>query len=211
MASEAKKREVLQLLRDWRAWHTPHGGAMPLDETGLIDAAYGPAGLIQAGQVFEKRHRKLLRETYDYLDHALNILKTADHELWIALHRPYLSDAADSSIVVEWRKKAERGNEDAKGAVELHDLAIRVLAILLYNVDLFVVFPARMTSREEKDVERRNDEYFALYERLRDDLLAGGLSQRSANRQAIRDAAQMSGYSEPRGYEIVRLRTGKAG
>jgi hypothetical protein len=50
MASESKKREVLQLLRDYRAWHTPHGGAMPLDETGVADASYGPAGLIEAGQ-----------------------------------------------------------------------------------------------------------------------------------------------------------------
>ena len=67
------------------------------------------------------------------------------------------------SVVAGWRRKAERGNRDAKGAVELHDLAVRVLAILLYGVDLYVVFPKRMTSREEKQVERRNDEFFVPY------------------------------------------------
>lgn len=202
MPNEAKKREVLQLLRDYRPWHTPHGGAMPLDETGVIDAAYGPAGLIQAGQAFESKHRKLLRETYRDLDHALNILKAADHDLWISLHRPYLSDIGDSSIVAEWRKKAERGNGEAQGAVELHDLAIRVLAILLYNVDLFVVFPKRMTSREEKRVERRNDELFALYKTFR---YGDGMSRS----KAIEKAAEYCGYGRSRGYEIVGLREGR--
>jgi hypothetical protein len=203
MASESKKREVLQLLKDYRAWHTPHGGAIPLDETGVADASYGPAGLIEAGQGFEKKHRARLRKTYEDLDHALKLLKAADHDLWIALHRPYLSDTADPSIVAEWRRKAERGNEDAKGAVELHDWAVRVLAILLHGVDLYVVFPKRMTSREEKQVERRNDEFFALYRRYRDE-------ERMSRNKAIETAAEHCGYGRSRGYEIVDLREGKA-
>lgn len=196
--SEAKRRQVLQLLRDYRPWHTPHGGAMPMDETGVIDAAYGPAGLIQAGQEFEEKHRKLLKRTYQDLDHALNILKVADHDLWIALRRPYLSDAADASIVAEWRRKAERGNEEARGAVELHDLAVRVLLILLYNVELFVVWPKRMTSQEEKEIERRNDEFFRVYRQLREE----GRNKTGA----VKSATAMTGYSESRGWQIVRVR-----
>jgi hypothetical protein len=88
MASESKKREVQQLLKDYRAWHTRHGGAMPLDETGVADASYGPAGLIEAGQGFAKKHRTRLAKTYRDLDHALKLLKSADYDLWIALHHP---------------------------------------------------------------------------------------------------------------------------
>ena len=203
MASESKKREVLQLLRDYRARHTPHGGAMPLDGTGVADASYGPAGLIEAGQGSSKKHRTRLKKTCEDLDHALKLLKSADHDLWIALHRPYLSGTADPSIVAGWRRKAERGNRDAKGAVELHDLAVRVLAILLHGVDLYVVFPKRMTSREEKQVERRNDEFFALYRRYRDE-------DRMSYNKAIETAAEHCGYSRSRGYEIADLREGKA-
>lgn len=196
--SESKRREVLQLLRDYRTWHTPHGGAMPLDETGVIDAAYGPAGLIQAGQAFHKRDRYLLKQTYRNLDHALSILKVADHDLWIVLHRPYLSDVGDSSIVAEWRKKAERGNEDARGAAELHDLAVRVLSILLYKVELHVVFPKRMTSQEDKEIDRRNDELYSLYRRFREE----GKNKTTA----VKDSASITGYSESRAWEIVKVR-----
>lgn len=236
--SEAKRREILQLLKDYRPWHTPHGGAMPLDETGVIDAAYGPAGLIQTGQAFPRKDRRLLRETYEDLDHALNILKVADHDLWIALHRPYLSDAADASVVAEWRRKAgpideaehglrellyrtrgsgkkeaekdaqvlaelretaRQGSRDAKGAVDLHDLAIRVLSLLLYNVDLHVVFPKRMTSGAEKAIENRNFEAFALYETFR---YAEGMSKSSA----VKKAAEHTGYTERRVWQIVGVR-----
>jgi hypothetical protein len=105
--------------------------------------------------------------------------------------------------VAEWRRKAERGNEEAKGALELHDLALRVLAILLHGVDLYVVFPRRMTSREEKQVERRNDEFFSLYKRYRHE---DGMSRN----KAIETAAEHCGYGRSRGYEIVDLREGKA-
>jgi hypothetical protein len=202
MAGESKKREVLQLLKDYRAWHTPHGGAMPLDETGVMDASYGPAGLIEARQGFEKEHRARLTKTYRDLDHALKLLKAVYHDLWITLRRPYLSDTADLSVVAEWRRKAERGNKDAQGTVELHDLAVRVLAILLHGVDLYVVFPKRMTSREEKQVERRNDEFFALYRRYRDE-------ERMSQNKAIETAAEHCGYGRSRGYEIVDLREGR--
>ena len=176
---------------------------MPLDETGVADASYGPAGLIEAGQGFDKKHRTRLKKTYRDLDHALRLLKAADHDLWIALHRPYLSDTADPSIVAEWRRKAERGNEDAKGAVELHDLALRVLAILLHGVDLYVVFPKRMSTREEKQVDRMNDEFFALYKTFR---YGDGMSRN----KAIEKAAEHCGYGRSRGYEIVEVREGKA-
>lgn len=78
-----------------------------------------------------------------------------------------------------------------------------MLAILLPGVDLYVVFPKRMTSREERQVERRNDEFFALYRRYRN-------VERMSRNKAIETAAEHCGYGRSRGYEIVELREGKA-
>jgi hypothetical protein len=160
----------------------PHVGAMPLDETDVMDASYGPAGLIEAGQGFGEKHRARLAKTYRALGHALKLLKIAD-----------------PSIAAEWRRKAERGNADARGALELHYLGVRVLTILLHGVDLYVVFPKRMTCREEKQFERRNDEFFALYRRYRDE-------DRMSRNKSIETAAEHCGYGWFRGYEIVDVR-----
>ncbi len=48
--------------------------------------------------------------------------------------------------------------------VERHERAVRFLAKFLEVQDLCVVFPKRMTSHEEKRVDRMNDELFGLYE-----------------------------------------------
>jgi len=87
--------------------------------------------------------------------------------------------------------------------LELHDWAVRVLAILLHGVDLYVVFPKQITSREEKQVERRNDEFFALYRRYRDE-------DKMSRNKAIETAAEHCGYGRSRGCEIVDVREGKA-
>lgn len=64
ISSEAKQREVLQLLKDYRAYHSAYGGAMPLDETHAMDAAYGPAGIVNRGFALPN----FLLSQYDYLN-----------------------------------------------------------------------------------------------------------------------------------------------
>jgi hypothetical protein len=62
------------------------------------------------------------------------------------------------------REKEKPPQADKGGArlplryLERHDAAVAWLAEDLKNVDLHVVFPKRMTSREEERVEARNDE-----------------------------------------------------
>jgi hypothetical protein len=41
-------------LKDYRPFHSAFGGAMPLDETHVVDAAYGPTGVLLTGAGFRK-------------------------------------------------------------------------------------------------------------------------------------------------------------
>lgn len=204
--SERKRREVLQLLREFRAWHSPFGGAYPLDETGVVDAAYGAAGYIEEGQAYkDRRERERLRESYRLLDHALTLLKNDGTEgmtCYLVLLSPYIGDPGDPSIVAEWRKKSP-------GTAEWHDLAVKKLAGYLTFKDLYVAWPARMSAREERQMERRNSEFYALYQRIKAELRDAGRSESKANAEAVATAAIHCGYSKRRGYEIVAARTGR--
>lgn len=193
-SSEAKRREVLQLLKDYRTWHSAFGGSMPLDETGVVDASYGPAGIVMAGTQFEDRDRKLLAQSMADLENALTILKADGHigmTCYLLLLSPYLGDPADPSIVSGWRKSQP-------GAARWHDLAIEKLAHYLRRVELHVVWPKRMTGQQEEQIDRRNDDFYRLYRQFR----AEGQGKTSA----VKNAAVMEGYSERRGWQIVGVR-----
>ncbi len=99
--------------------------------------------------------------------------------------------------MAKWTKSAAQGQVTGKLFTWRHDRAIETLCIFLEVHDLYVVWPKRMTSMEEKHIERRNDEFFALCRRYREEM--------SRNR-AIETAAEHCGYSRSRGYEIVELR-----
>jgi hypothetical protein len=227
LSREAKRREVVQLLKDYRAWHSPFGGASPTDSTLNLETqgSYGPAGLIQAGQAFDREGRRLYAESYAALEHALTLLKGEHFESWLVLLAPYLGDPGDPSLVTRWREKhraweAERERlrkkhkKDAYRVAEWekenlepqlihrHDEAVGRLAGYLETTDLYVVFPKRMTSREETQVERRNDEFFTLYGKFRE--------EKMGKTKAVETAAEMCGYGATRAWEIVRLREGKA-
>lgn len=77
------------------------------------------------------------------------------------------------------------------------------LAGYLKDHDLFVLFPKRMTSQEEKHIQRRNDEFYAQYRRLRE--------EGKKETPAVEDAAVMCGYGTTRAWEIVGAREGKGG
>lgn len=206
MGIEAKKREFLQLLKDYRSFHSAFGGALALDETHVRDASYGLAGLIEAGSEFAPRQRTALAESYQKLELALKVLKGEDFPAWLALLTPYLGDPGDPSVVARWREDAKKqppAGFTGRLFSERHDRAIEKLAGYLAEHELYVVWPKRMTSREEKQFERRNDEFFALYERYR-------FEDRMSRNKAIETAAEHCGYGRSRGYEIVDLREGKA-
>lgn len=200
MSSESRKREVLQLLRDWRAFHSPFGGAMPVDETGVVDAAFGPAGYIEEGREFDRKVVPYLRESFYLLRLGLKVLRGMDFEAWGSLDAPYFSDPADPSLVADWRMKAKRpgASERTRKLIADHDRAIETLTELLEDADLFVVWPKRMSSQEESQIERRNDELYRVYRVLREE------GKRKS--RAVESAAAVCGYGERRAWEIVRMR-----
>lgn len=104
LSLEAKKREVLQLLRDYRAFYSAGGGAMAPEDTHMTSAAYGPAGMVFTGRDFEPPDRRLLSKSYEKLNAALRLLRRDHMELWVSLVEPYLADPADPSLVDHWRQ-----------------------------------------------------------------------------------------------------------
>src|SRR5215207_8911082 len=129
MSFEGQERAVLQLLRDFRAFHSPFGGATPIDSTLNLESAgsYGPAGLIFAGSEFDRSDRKLLRESFEDLNVALRRLRleksVGKHPngdnisgvaAWTALVEPYLADPADPSIVDDLRSRVAKLDAENK-------------------------------------------------------------------------------------------------
>ena len=190
----ATEGEILRLLKDWRAFWSAFGGAMPLDETGLVDASYGPAGLVLSGAAFEKRDIELLRKSYRKLTLALKMLRAEHFQEWGALIEPYLSDVADNSCVDDWRKKVRalddenakirQQNEErlkkgrppkplkvrfefARVQLERHDRALRRLALYLKNEKLHVVYPKLMSTREQEAGEAANAQIYAYFNQVR--------------------------------------------
>lgn len=220
------ERDIIQLLRDYRAFHANYGGARPLDETHVSEAAYGPAGLITTGAGFEKRDIESLKASYKKLDHALEILNEMDWRAWMSLNDPYLSDIADYSVIEDWRTKIQaldkeneairRENERLKKKgrppsktervalvfprlqLERHDRAIKSLAKYLRNVDLHVVHPKLMSRREEAAGESANAQVYATFQRLR----VSGLREEVAAEQT----AEMFGISKDEVERIVEFR-----
>lgn len=212
MASESKKQAVLQLLRDYRAFHSPRGGAAPLDETGVVDASYGPGGITFTGSGFEPEDRRRLEESYRALNAALRLLRRDHMDLWVSLVEPYLADPADPGAPEEWRRRlAELDEKNAairkrndlvrrgkrpgpieteetalvftRLQLERHDQAIEKLSRYLEDVDLHYVGAKIMSESEEAAHDRRNANVFAHVQRLR----VAGLSERAAIAEAARN------------------------
>lgn len=190
----AREREVLQLLKDYRAFHTAFGGAIPPEDSYITSASYHSPAYIEAGQYWPEDVRGLAVDTYSLLEHALTMLYNSGavgRQCYLLFLGPYLGDPADPSIVEEWRKF--RPN-----LAHYHDLGIEMLAGYLLGKDLFVIFPSRMTSRQEHEIERRNAELFGVYRGLR--------AEGRRKTEAVETAAQMCGYSTSRAWAIVRIR-----
>lgn len=154
---------------------------MPLDETGVRDASYGPAGLITTGAAFEKRDVKRLAESYRKLKPAINRLPVS---LRAALLHPYLADEADPGIVEVWReriaaldkenttrRKARKPEKVAhvytRRQLQRHDIAVHLLWQELKDENLYVVYPKLMSERERAAGEAANAQMMAYYQRVR--------------------------------------------
>lgn len=181
-ALATKKREVLQLLKDWRAFFSPFGGAAAADSTLNLEAAgaFGPAGLIFSGTEFEGEDRKAIRRSFRALVAPLVRLqeeeKVGKHsegdpitgaKAYITFIEPYFADPADPSIVADRRKKAAKGNMVARRFTEAHDAGVEWLALDLWDVELHSVFPRLMSEKEEAEIEHQNSEMYAVFQRLR--------------------------------------------
>jgi hypothetical protein len=170
---------------------------MPAEESYLASAAYGSAAFIEAGAYWPPEVREAARETYDLLEHALTLLEhegIVGRSCWLVLLSPYLSDPADPSLVARWRKEKPR-------LADWHDLAIRKLAGYLAAQNLFVMFPSRMTSGEERQIERRNAELYTVYQEMR--------AEGRRKSEAVELAAEFCGYSVRRAWDIVGAREPK--
>lgn len=195
ISGSAKQREVLQLIRHYRDWHTAYGGAALLNLESM--GQFGPAGMIVAGMAFDDKGLGLLRDSFEALEHALTLLKNGDsigRAAYFVLLAPYLGDPGDPSLVDKWRK------DPKDRRTEWHDLAIAELARYLRNTDLYVPWTSRMQTRKPASVKQMNDEFYALYLKLRQE----GAKQT----RAVETAAEWCDYGLTRAFEIVKLRSG---
>lgn len=197
MDLEAKIRDVIELLSQYRSYYSPFGGALAPEDSHIRTAEYGPAGLIFAGSEFDSHDRRRIVESLEDVHCALVLLRSergviAQHSngdpitgvsAWASLIEPYLADPADPSVVEDWRLKAQRGYVGARRFIERHDAAIAQLAFYLGEVDLYVVYARRMSEREETEVENENAAIYAVVKRL----VRGGLRLRAAMEQAAED------------------------
>lgn len=130
------QRQVEQLLRDWRTWHTAFGAAAATDAELNLQAkgSYGPAGLIFTGAEFDTTDLKLLARSFRLLRGAMlrlrNTLEVGKHstaaggdtisgfQAFASLFEPYLGDPADPGIVHKWRTDlAELEKENQRRAL----------------------------------------------------------------------------------------------
>lgn len=189
------RRKVLRLLQDYRSFHTPYGGAMPVDETGVKDASYGAAGYVETGEAFTDKEREFLTPSYKHLDDALYKLETgspAQRNAYLTLLKPYLGDPGDPSIVDKWNLYPYDCRK------EWHDMAIEELAEMLAGKKINVVWPKRMSTRQEKHVDRMNDDAWRIYKQLR--------AEGKGKTRSVADAALITGYTQRRMWEIVGSR-----
>ena len=154
---------------------------------------YGPAGMIVEGMVFETKNWAWQKSTFEWLDHALTLLKREHFEAYLVLLSPYLGDPGDHTIVDGWRKKRP-------GLAKWHDYAVKKLAKYLRHKNLCVPKVNRMTTRKPENVAERNDELYSLYLKIRE--------EGEGKTRAVKDAAAMCDYGLTRAWEIVQLREG---
>lgn len=193
MRKTTKMAEIEQLLKDYVAYHYPSS----LQGTMNTEAQRPGPGSWPLAKLQYLERSPLLKKTYEHLDRALEQLRREHWPEWLLIRTAYLDPDTSPSKVAHWRKLA-KDHLGARLQLEMLEDGIRTLARYLADVELHVIWPQRMTSREEKQVERRNDELYAVYLRHREEGTSRG--------KAIEKAATECGYSPGRASKIVKLR-----
>lgn len=175
-----------------------------MEDSHLRTASYGPAAYIEAGWEYPPDVRARLKKSYVKLGHAVTLRKRTPRGMfqYLLLFPVFFGDSADPAIADRWREVNDYRWTQLMEFVE-------GLADDLEGHNLYVVWPERMPRREEKLVEKRNDEFYAEYLQVKQERLGEGLSERAANRKAIEVARTRHGYGERRAYEIVKVRAPK--
>lgn len=156
MTRESIKRDVLQLLWEYQPWKAAFGSARPLDEQHIAQATYGPAGFVATGAAYHEytqEQRDRLAQSYRALDDALDILKghgPLGFTAWSVLHRAYLRDEADPSIVMRWRDWVRHWEENRKRLEDADEAAY----IAWIDRRPYTNSPSRRKWRESKPTPR---------------------------------------------------------
>lgn len=178
LSNEAKRRDVLELLRGYRAYHAIYGSAMALEDSHLRSADYGPSGLIRTGAMYYDEdgvNLTLLAESYGHLDRALEQARESPDDrvfsAWILLKSPFTGDPGDPSLYEKWKRTHPQTAQEV-------DILVSWLARKMPD-DLYVVFPRLMSEVEDKKIENQNAEINAIFHRIR----ATGKTERVAAEQ----------------------------
>lgn len=226
--SQSKQNEVLGLLTDYAAFRAAFGGALPLDESHLQSASYGPAGYVPTGVEFhEEGSVPLLRKSYGLLNAALRLLRRDHMDLWIPLVEPYLSDPGDPGLMEHWRRRVaelDEENRDIRRHNDLvkkgkksghwkhekvalvvprmllkrHDKAIEQLAEYLRDVDLYYIPVSQLSESEARADEHREAQMYASYQRYR--------VARNRHEQAVECTAHEFGTSTDKVETVIEFR-----
>jgi hypothetical protein len=165
--TETTTREVIELLRGWSVWHAAFGSAVsPDDAANMVDAAYGPNGIILSGAAYFKdyprSHVRALAESYEALDEAIEQEKKHQEGFiaWLLLHEPYLGDPGDWRVVEGWREADDH-------RIKRHDVFVERLRRRLKHTRLYPIWPKPLSEKEEKTIEAQNAEIYATYQRIK--------------------------------------------
>jgi hypothetical protein len=198
--SDIREQEIIVLLRDYMNIlpSGPQEAYVPLGTGGSEDSW----PLTAESQVRMDIHNPI-GETYAYLDDALGKLPPDQYAAMLVF---YLHDGAGHRDVDDARNKAlANGNPDLVLLLEKHDDAIRNLAKMLDDADLWVRRPQKAPGpKPSQNMEDRHDELFAIFLRyMEDDKLPYRQSMRNA-RFKMTDTEGEPYYSERHAERIIK-------
>jgi hypothetical protein len=164
---ESKRREVTQLLREYRAYWSAFGGSTSIDEAANMAQAksYGPAGYIEKGNYYfeyPRAYLDALHKTYEELEKAKRRVTRRPRGMYafLLLQDVYFGDPAD------WRI-AQRWDEVKDYRSPIHHVFVGWLSHELRDIELHPIWPKPYSEKEEKTIERQNAEIYATYQRVR--------------------------------------------
>jgi hypothetical protein len=167
---EAKRREVTQLLREYRAYWSAFGGSTTMDEAQNMRGqakSYGPAGYIEKGRYYleyPKAYLDALHQSYEELEKAKRRVTRRPKGMYafLLLQDVYFGDPADWRIAQRWDEAKPRDYRSP-----IHQVFVGWLAQELRDVELHPIWPTPYSESEQATSARQNAEIYATYQRVR--------------------------------------------